>query len=247
MSDVTVDASELTAFGRGVASAHAKASIAVAKAVKKGAQNVKEGVISDLQTSSNYAISRIGIGYEMGSTGTTIYADVSPRDGRSFRLGQHRVLRHRERRRNPLVLPVRRTGIAHARRIRGRRGRRHADRSHRIMSVMDLTNAVLDLLPSMPSGVKVYRQEEPLESEMPPWIIAHVSTDRHVMAETMAVHRPLRPVGGSRRQHHRRQREHLVRRHADPRVGEPLPHPAARATRSASSPCTRIPAHTRPV
>lgn len=81
MSNVTVDASELTAFGRSVASAHAKASIAVAKAVKKGAQNVKEGVISDLQTSSNYAISRIGIGYEMGSTGTTIYADVSPRDG----------------------------------------------------------------------------------------------------------------------------------------------------------------------
>ncbi len=53
------------------------------------------------------------------------------------------------------------------------------------MSVMDLTNAVLDLLPSMPSGVKVYRQEEPLESEMPPWIIARVSTDRHVAAETM--------------------------------------------------------------
>ena len=53
------------------------------------------------------------------------------------------------------------------------------------MSVMDLTNAVLDLLPSMPSGVKVYRQEEPLESEMPPWIIARVSTDRHVTAETM--------------------------------------------------------------
>ncbi|MBS5559120.1 MAG: hypothetical protein KHX19_01620, partial [Bifidobacterium longum] len=72
---------ELTAFGRRVAAAHAMASVKVAKAVKKGAQNVKEGVISDLQTSSNYAISRIGIGYEMGSTGTTIYADVSPRDG----------------------------------------------------------------------------------------------------------------------------------------------------------------------
>ena len=62
------------------------------------------------------------------------------------------------------------------------------------MSVMDLTNAGLDLLPSMPSGVKVYRQEEPLESEMPPWIIA-----------------------------------------------------GRRATRSASSPCTRIPARMRPV
>ena len=80
MSDITIDASELTAFGRRVAAAHAMASVKVAQAVKKGAQNVKEGVISDLQTSSNYAISRIGIGYEMG-TGTTIYADVSPRDG----------------------------------------------------------------------------------------------------------------------------------------------------------------------
>ena len=78
MSDITIDASELTAFGRRVAAAHAMASVKVAQAVKKGAQNVKEGVISDLQTSSNYAISRIGIGYEMGST---IYADVSPRDG----------------------------------------------------------------------------------------------------------------------------------------------------------------------
>ena len=36
------------------------------------------------------------------------------------------------------------------------------------MSVMDLTNAVLDLLPSMPSGVKVYRQEEPAAGGEPP-------------------------------------------------------------------------------
>lgn len=89
MSDITIDASELTAFGRRVAAAHAMASVKVAQAVKKGAQNVKEGVISDLQTSSNYAISRIGIGYEMGSTGTTIYAGCEPPRRRSFRLGQH--------------------------------------------------------------------------------------------------------------------------------------------------------------
>ena len=44
MSDVTIDASELTSFGRRIAAAHAKASIAVAKAVKKGAQNVKESI-----------------------------------------------------------------------------------------------------------------------------------------------------------------------------------------------------------
>lgn len=81
MSDVTIDASELTAFGRRVAAAHAMASVKVVQAVKKGAQNVKEVIISDLQTSRNYAISCIGIGYEMGSTGTTVYADVSPREG----------------------------------------------------------------------------------------------------------------------------------------------------------------------
>ena len=47
MSDITIDASELTAFGRRVAAAHAMASVKVAQAVKKGAQNVKEGVIQE--------------------------------------------------------------------------------------------------------------------------------------------------------------------------------------------------------
>ena len=40
MSDITIDASELTAFGRRVAAAHAMASVKAAQAVKKGAQNV---------------------------------------------------------------------------------------------------------------------------------------------------------------------------------------------------------------
>lgn len=81
MSDVTVDASELTAFGRRVASAHAKASIAVAKAVKKGAQNVKESIQEDVAGSGNVGIRKVQVAYELGSTGTTVYADVSPRDG----------------------------------------------------------------------------------------------------------------------------------------------------------------------
>lgn len=114
------------------------------------------------------------------------------------------------------------------------------------MSVMDLTNAVLGLLPSMPSGVKVYRQEEPLESEMPPWIIARVSTDRHVAAETMrfTAHSALLEV-------------RAVSTTADsvniwcddmliPALANRSP-PGRRATRSASSPCARIPARTRPV
>lgn len=80
MSDVTIDASELTAFGRRVAAAHAKASIAVAKAVKKGAQNVKESIQGDVACSGNGGIRKVQVGYELGSTGTTVYADVSPRD-----------------------------------------------------------------------------------------------------------------------------------------------------------------------
>ena len=165
MSDVTVDASELTAFGRRVAAAHAMASVKVAQAVKKGAQNVKEGVISDLQTSSNYAISRIGIGYEMGSTGTTIYADVSPRDGGASDLA------------NIAFFGTAKGGGTHW---------FYQFAEQELPTLAEYVgDAADDLLPSMPSGVKIYRQEEPLESEMPPWIIARVSTDRHVAAETM--------------------------------------------------------------
>lgn len=80
MSDVTIDASELTVFGRRVAAAHAKASIAVAKAVKKGAQNVKESIQEDVAGSGNASIRKVQVGYELGGTGTTVYADVSPRD-----------------------------------------------------------------------------------------------------------------------------------------------------------------------
>lgn len=114
------------------------------------------------------------------------------------------------------------------------------------MSVMDLTNAVLDLLPSMPSGVKIYRQEEPLESEMPPWIIARVSTDRHVAAETMrfTAHSALlevRAVSTTTDSVNIWCDDMLI-----PALANRSP-PGRRATRSASSPCTRIPAHTRPV
>lgn len=52
------------------------------------------------------------------------------------------------------------------------------------MSVMDVTGAVLDMLPDLP-GVRTYLQAEPLESEMPPWVIAQVTTSGHVTGEAM--------------------------------------------------------------
>lgn len=86
MSDVTIDASELTAFGRRVAAAHAMASVKVAQAVKKGAQNVKESILEDIAGSGNAGIRKVRVAYEMGSTGTTVYADVSPREGEASEL-----------------------------------------------------------------------------------------------------------------------------------------------------------------
>ena len=81
MSDVTVDASELTAFGRRVASAHAKASIAVAKAVKKGAQNVKTSIRDDLNGSGNAAFRRIPITYTVSEGAGRITAEIGPTKG----------------------------------------------------------------------------------------------------------------------------------------------------------------------
>lgn len=78
MSDVMIDASELTAFGRRVAAAHAMASVKVAQAVKKGAQNVKEKTQQDIRGSGNKGIRIVHLRYEMGSTGTQIYADIGP-------------------------------------------------------------------------------------------------------------------------------------------------------------------------
>lgn len=108
MADRLIDAGELTAFGRRAAAAHAKASIEVAKAVKKGAQNVKDAIQKDVSGSGNAAIRRVAIGYELGTTGSSVYADVSPREGGASSLaniaffgtarggGTHRFYEHAE-------------------------------------------------------------------------------------------------------------------------------------------------------
>jgi hypothetical protein len=79
-SDVTIDAGELTAFGRRVAAAHAMAGVSIAKAVKKGAQVVKEKTQSDLNSSSNGGLHVVRVRYELGTTGSQIYADIGPED-----------------------------------------------------------------------------------------------------------------------------------------------------------------------
>ena len=81
MSDITIDASELTAFGRRVAAAHAMASVKVAQAVKKGAQNVKNSIRDDLNGSGNKAFRSIPITYTVSETPGRITAEIGPTKG----------------------------------------------------------------------------------------------------------------------------------------------------------------------
>lgn len=189
-SDVTIDAGELTAFGRRVAAAHAMAGVSIAKAVKKGAQVVKEKTQSDLNSSSNGGLHVVRVRYELGTTGSQIYADIGPEDSGKTREHGHTgptvaaiafygTARGGGTHKPPRAL--RRRRVAHARRIRGRRRRRHVDRSHRIMSVMDMTSAVLGMIPGLDQPV--YLNQEPDESEMPPWVIATCTTDGHRSTE----------------------------------------------------------------
>lgn len=105
---VTIDASELTEFGRRIAAAGVRAGVKVAKTVKKGAQNVKEAVEQDVGGSSNKGIAGIRVGYELGTAGTAIHADIAPRTGGASELaniaffgtakggGTHRFYEHAE-------------------------------------------------------------------------------------------------------------------------------------------------------
>ena len=91
-SDVTIDAGELTAFGRRnvcFAAAHAMAGVSIAKAVKKGAQVVKEKTQSDLNSSSNGGLHVVRVRYELGTTGSQIYADIGPEDSGKTREHGH--------------------------------------------------------------------------------------------------------------------------------------------------------------
>lgn len=108
MDDLIVDAGELTEFGRRIRLAGARAGVKIAKSVRKGAQNVKTAIEEDVGGSSNKGVSRIRVGYELGTTGTTVFADIAPRDGGASNLaniaffgtakggGTHRFYEHAE-------------------------------------------------------------------------------------------------------------------------------------------------------
>lgn len=76
-----IDVSQVTALAQKLAAAPLKKRALVAAAIKKGAQNIKEAVTDDLQGSSNGAIARIPIAYEMKDMGVMVEADIGPREG----------------------------------------------------------------------------------------------------------------------------------------------------------------------
>ena len=76
-----IDVSQVTALAEKLAAAPLKKRLLVTASIKKGAQNIKEAVTEDLQGSSNSAIARIPIAYEMKDRGVMVEADIGPREG----------------------------------------------------------------------------------------------------------------------------------------------------------------------
>lgn len=109
MTTTGIDASELSAFGQKILAAQYSTSKKIAATVKRAAQNVKEEIQKDVSSSSNAGLRKIRAGYELGSSGTRIYADVSPRDEGASQLaniaffgtarggGTHEFYEHAER------------------------------------------------------------------------------------------------------------------------------------------------------
>ena len=79
---MAIDTSELTALGAELLGGTAKRRAFVSAAVKKGAQNVKDNITADLDTSTYSQFKRIHIGYELQTVGMSgIAADISPDKG----------------------------------------------------------------------------------------------------------------------------------------------------------------------
>ena len=62
-----------------------------------------------------------------------------------------------------------------------------------LSSVMDMTSAVLGMIPGLDQPV--YLNQEPDESEMPPWVIATCTTDGHRSTEAARAHGPRGTAG----------------------------------------------------
>lgn len=77
----TIDVSQVRDLAKALAAVPLRNQTLVAAAVKHGAQNIKESVSEDLQSSSNHAFRRIRIHYDMQERGPVVEADIGPEQG----------------------------------------------------------------------------------------------------------------------------------------------------------------------
>lgn len=77
----TIDISQVKDLSKALAAVPLRNQTLVAAAVKHGAQNIKESVSEDLQSSSNHAFRRIRIHYDMQERGPVVEADIGPEQG----------------------------------------------------------------------------------------------------------------------------------------------------------------------
>lgn len=81
MTGIGIDASELKALGSTIIGGTAMRRAKITAAVKKGAQNIKEDILSDVRSSGNAAFRRIPIRYDIRQSGFGISAEISPVKG----------------------------------------------------------------------------------------------------------------------------------------------------------------------
>lgn len=77
----TIDVSQVKDLAKGLAAVPLRNQTLVAAAVKHGAQNIKQSVSEDLQSSKNHAFRRIRIHYDMQERGPVVEADIGPEQG----------------------------------------------------------------------------------------------------------------------------------------------------------------------
>lgn len=76
-----IDVGQVNELAGRLATVAARKHVLVAAAVKHGAQNIKESVQEDLQSSGNHAIRRIRIHYDMKDRYPIVEADIGPEKG----------------------------------------------------------------------------------------------------------------------------------------------------------------------
>lgn len=75
-----IDSHELDELARRLTVASVRAPVKAAKAIKKGAQNIKTAIQADLASSSHPNFRRIPIAYEIRTEGMRVEADIAPTD-----------------------------------------------------------------------------------------------------------------------------------------------------------------------